>query len=131
MIVSLVAYYLRAFAYIILNPSIGNGNSCRQTCSIHCSWRSSSISCKRSYLFCPLFGCISCNGPVCLVPTNKLSQLVNSKLRCSVCLSQLMLAQIMRNCLMMSSTLDSGKNVQLARYVVVSRLLGVRNWQNM
>ena len=63
--------------------------------------------------------------------TTKLSQLVNSKLRCSVCLSQLMLAQIMRNCLMMSSTLDSGKNVQLARYVVVSRLLGVRNSQNM
>jgi hypothetical protein len=32
---------------------------------------------------------------------------------------------------MMSFTLDSGKNVQLARYVIVSRLLGVRNWQNM
>jgi len=63
--------------------------------------------------------------------TTKLSQLANSKLRCSVCLSQLTLAQIMRNCLMMSSTLDSGKNVQGARYVVVSRLLGVRNWQNM
>ena len=40
-----------------------------------------------------------------------------------------MLAQTMRNCLMMSSTLDSGKNVQLARYVVVLRLLAVRNWQ--
>ena len=63
--------------------------------------------------------------------TTKLSQLANFKLRCSVCLSQLTLAQIMRNCLMMSSTLDSGKNVQLARYVVVSRLLGVRNSQNM
>jgi hypothetical protein len=63
--------------------------------------------------------------------TSKLSQLANSKLRCSVCLSQLTLAQIMRNCLMMSSTLDSGKNVQLARYVVVSRLLGVRNSLNI
>jgi hypothetical protein len=63
--------------------------------------------------------------------TTKLSQLAISKLRCSVCLSQLMLAQTMRNCLMMSSTLDSGKNVQGARYVVLSRLLGVRNWQNM
>nr|ACN35767.1 unknown [Zea mays] len=29
-----------------------------------------------------------------------------------------MLAQIMRNCLMMSFTLDSGKNVQLARSIM-------------
>jgi hypothetical protein len=62
--------------------------------------------------------------------TIELSQVASSKLRCSVFLSQLMLAQIMRNCLMMSSTLDFDKNVWLARYVTVSRLLGVRNLQN-
>jgi hypothetical protein len=132
MIVSLVTYYSRAFAYIISNPSIGNGNSCRKTCYIHCSWRIWTISCKHSYIFSPfLVASLVMVMYVWYQQTIKLSQVANSKLRCRVCLSQLMLAQIMRNCLMMSSTLDFGKNVWLARYVTVLRLLGVRNWQNM
>jgi hypothetical protein len=110
----------------MLNPSAGNGNSCRQTCTLHCPWRSSPISCKWPHVYCPL----SVASLVMILyvwyqQITKLSQIYDELLS-SVCPSQLMLARTMRHCLMMSSTLDCGKNVQLARYVVATRLQEVR-----